>query len=58
MSVITRSVNAPPQLNLINHELVELQHLLPVELAEYNFGPLSVTQTIVKDWSALNRRPS
>ena len=42
----------------VNHELVELRHLLAAELAEYNFGPLSLTQTIVKDWSALNTRPT
>ncbi|OQW61835.1 MAG: hypothetical protein A4S17_09135 [Proteobacteria bacterium HN_bin10] len=42
----------------VNHELVELKHLLPAELAEYDFGPLIITQALVKDWRALNTRPT
>lgn len=40
----------------INHELVELKHLSPAELAHYDFGPLSITQALVKDWSTLEMR--
>lgn len=40
----------------VNHELVELRHLLLAELAEYDFGPLSLTQAIVKDWRAIVTR--
>ncbi len=42
----------------VNHELVELKHLLPEELARYDFGPLSLTQAIVTDWCAFDTRPS
>ena len=40
----------------VNHELVELRHLSPAQLASYDFGPLSLTQAIVKDWCALHTR--
>lgn len=40
----------------VNHELVEVRQLLPSELARYDFGPLSLTQTIVKDWCTLEER--
>ena len=40
----------------VNHELVELQHLSPRELAEYDFGPLSLTQAMVRDWYAFDTR--
>lgn len=42
----------------VNHELVELRHLSPVELAVYDFGPLTITQTLVKDWNGLRTRPA
>lgn len=40
----------------VNRELVELKHLSPAELAHYDFGPLALTQAIVKDWSTLEPR--
>lgn len=40
----------------INKELIELRHLLPIDLAGYDFGPLSLAQTIVKDWHAIVTR--
>lgn len=40
----------------VNHELVELRHLLPAELADYDFGPLTITQALVKDWSVVHTR--
>ena len=38
----------------INHELAELKQLSPTQLAEYDFGPLYITKSIVKDWIFLN----
>ena len=40
----------------VNHELVELQHLSPTELADYDFGPLTITQALVKEWNAIDAR--
>ena len=40
----------------VNHELVELHHLSPRELAEYDFGPLTLTQAIVRAWRAFETR--
>ncbi|MFO0699994.1 MAG: NUDIX domain-containing protein [Nitrospira sp.] len=40
----------------INKELIDLRHLLPIDLAGYDFGPLSLTQTIVKEWCTLEER--
>ena len=40
----------------VNHELVELRRLSPADLAEYDFGPLTITQALVKEWNAIDAR--
>lgn len=40
----------------LNHELVELKQLTPTQLANYDFGPLYITKSIVKDWVILNAK--
>ena len=40
----------------INNELAEVKQLSPTQLAEYDFGPLYITKSIVKDWVIANAK--
>lgn len=40
----------------INNELAEVKQLSPTQLAEYDFGPLYITKSIVKDWITANAK--
>ena len=38
----------------INHELAEVILLSKIELQEYDFSPLEISESVVADWSRLN----
>jgi len=37
-----------------NHELADIKQLLPEQLANYDFGPLTITKNLLEDWKRNN----